>query len=65
MKNSILVSYYKNLSDKVGVVAPIGKIYQAIKDGKWSEQIELHRSGKIDGKDPFKGTIPCFTVGGV
>ena len=61
----INVSLYKNLSDKVGVVAPISKIYEAIKVGKWQEQIELHRSGKIDGKDPFKGTIPCFTVGGV
>lgn len=63
--NSTLVSLYKNLSDKVGVVAPISKIYEGIKTGRWNEQITLHRNGKIDGKDPFKGTIPCFTVGGV
>jgi hypothetical protein len=63
--NSTLVSLYKNLSDKVGVVAPINKIYEGIRSGRWKEQVELHRSGQIDGKDPFKGTIPCFTVGGV
>lgn len=37
--NSTLVSLYKNLSDKVGVVAPISKIYEGIKTGRWNEQI--------------------------
>lgn len=55
------VSYYKNIFDVVGVDVDLSKILFAIKNGKYYDQVNKHRSGVIDGKK----TIPYFTVGGV
>lgn len=55
------VSYYKNIFDVVGVEVDLSKILFAIKNGKYHDQVEKHRSGEIDGKK----TLPYFTVGGV
>lgn len=55
------VSYYKNIFDIKGVEVDVSKILFAIKNGKYHDQVNKHRSGEIDGKK----TLPYFTVGGV
>jgi len=56
------VGFYKTFEHTQGVVVPLPRLLEAIKTGKWKEQVERYRETRDSS---IKESLPCYTVSGV
>lgn len=60
------VSFYRDVLDTEGKTISISTILNAIKNGKWKEQIATLRSIRDEkAQKSVKNSLPCFTPSGV
>lgn len=64
----MMVSFYKNIKDTIGVAAPLPTILDGIKAGKWQKQVTTYRALRTKegkkGSESVKKKLPNFTGSG-
>jgi hypothetical protein len=66
MKDSIQFSLFQNTGDKMPTVLTLGEFISAIRNGRWQQEIDRHRSiPEPKGRQANKRSLPCITPGAV